>query len=238
MLLRFISSMDGQELTAILSVLFAVSFASIGRVSAQEETSGEIRSQESLETSGVDSESGGVSDEKELSSNEELSSTDGKQRSESNDLEEQGLPSEPSWIQEGDYADAERSVDYRLIEAGGHSELSECEMDFEREMIQVAKKYVDEISQAPGVWNKLNLTPKELQKYLVPGRDYVKEHENEFGTAYLKYGQFAFDGTFRDRVMQVYRESLQRERVSYWGLGLGCLIGGLALVSWVLKRRT
>ena len=253
MMLRFKSSVDRRELTAILSVLLVLVVASLGRLSAQEETSSESQPPELNETNGEapeaeaaeaedaeaeDAEAGPEAGKEGLNAIEEPLLSDGKLDAAPGDSEEQNSPREPSWIHEGNYTDSEKSVVYLLIEAGGHSELAECENDFEREMIRVAKRYVDGLSFVPGVWDKLQMTPSELRKHLVPDRDYVKEHENEFGTAYLKYGQFAFDETFRGQVRQVYRESLQRERVNRWGLGLGCMLGGLAVVSFVLRKRS
>ena len=237
MLLRLTSSGYARDYAALLSLGIVLVCASMERLVAQENASGESptqgKAEAPVEALGAMVESSEVQE----TEREEFSTTEENQEPVSHDIDAEDPLIEPSWIQQGNYTDSENSVDYRLIEAGGHSQLSECEIDFEREMTRVAKDYVDGLPGVPGVWEKLKLTPEELRKRLVHDRDYLKEHENEFGTAYLKYGQLAFDEAFRNQVHQAYRAALQRDRVHHWGLGLGCLIGTLAVVSFILKRR-
>lgn len=237
MLLRLTSSGYAREYAALLSLGLVLGAASMERLVAQEIASGEILKQEVSEAP-VEG-SGAIVEASEVpeSESESLSPSEENKEPAPNEIDAEEAAIEPAWIQQGDYTDSEHSVDYRLIEAGGHSQLSECEIDFEREMIRVAKDYVEGLPGVPDVWEKLKLTPGQLRKRLVHDRDYVKEHENEFGTAYLKYGQLAFDEAFRNQVNQTYLAALQRDRVSHWGLGLGCLIGTLAVVSFILKRR-
>ncbi|MCH2120844.1 MAG: hypothetical protein MK136_06410 [Pirellulaceae bacterium] len=144
---------------------------------------------------------------------------------------------DPSWIHRGDYTDVERAVDHRLVFAGGHSQMSECETAFKTEVIRVTRDYVDEILGIPGGNDKVDLVGKPLKDFLDPQRTFKKEHVNEFGIAYLKYGQLAFTESFRKEVDRQYRESVQESRMVSWVAGFACLLGAFALVSLILKKR-
>jgi hypothetical protein len=144
---------------------------------------------------------------------------------------------DPNWIHRGDYTDVERAVDHRLVFAGGHSQMSECETAFKTEVIRVARDYVDEILGISGVNDKVDLVNKPLKDFLYPERTFTKEHVNEFGKAYLKYGQLAFTESFRKEVDRQFRESVQESRMVSWVAGFAFLLGAFALVSLVLKKR-
>ncbi|MEC7429878.1 MAG: hypothetical protein VYE28_09515, partial [Planctomycetota bacterium] len=64
---------------------------------------------------------------------------------------------DPNWIHQGDYTDVERGVDHRLVFAGGHSQMSECETAFKTEVIRVTRDYVDKILGIPGGNDKVDL---------------------------------------------------------------------------------
>ena len=144
---------------------------------------------------------------------------------------------DPNWMHRGDYTDVERAVDHRLVFAGGHSQMSECETAFKTEVIRVTRDYVDEILGIPGGYDKVDLAGKPLKDFLYPERTFTKEHINEFGMAYLKYGQLAFTESFREEVDRQYRESVQETRVVSWVAGFAGVLGALGLVSLVLKKR-
>ena len=144
---------------------------------------------------------------------------------------------DPNWIHRGDYTDVEQAVDHRLVFAGGHSQMSECETAFKTEVIRVARDYVDEILGISGVNDKVDLVNKPLKDFLYPERTFTKEHVNEFGKAYLKYGQLAFTESFRKEVDRQFRESVQESRMVSWVAGFAFLLGAFALVSLVLKKR-